>query len=1856
MSESRIGRELKRFGVEFLCLLVLLSGDPLRAISEAGATFAGLEVTDDAPAVADPDHRPGASSGVFEATRGLWEAAEDQVAAVVTALAGQPWLEAFSILIAAGAGQSAAQKAPAGAPPTLPGFAGKARAPKTSEGAGASGAKSSALDQVPLLAGWNLVSLPEEPADPEPATVLAAIGGAYTKVSAHDACDPADPWKLYDPSDPAASDLTVLDHRRGFWIEATSAVDLPSDGTLPATTTFELCTGWNLIGMPIGQPRHVRSVLHPIEGKYARVFGYDPTDPQDPWEIYDVAVPDWANDLGQMMPGRAYWVLVTENASLEIANQGVAPTVAITAPSDLAEVTAPTAVFGTVESEILESWSLAYRWIGESEWIEIAGQPFPVPDAVLGIFDPTLLLNGLYELRLEATDLEGRMVEETIAVSVEGQMKIGHFTLSFVDLAVPVSGLDIEVVRTYDSRDRRQGDFGFGWTLDVRQGSYKNNRPPGEGWQIQTGFLPCDTVIETRSHLTVVRLSDREVYRFALRLADGAVTGGGCFATARFDFVDGPLPGTTLEILGSDSVFFANGSNEVVDADTLELYEPEDVRLTTRDGRIFELDLALGVTRLEDLNGNHLMITPAGITHSSGKGIEFERDAEGRIERIVDPRGNDLLYGYDEAGDLHTVTNQAGHVTRFEYDDDHRMVDIFDPRGVHAVRTEYDADGRLTSVTDALGHPIELRHDLEANQEIVTNRLGLVRVLTYDSRGNVIEEIDEAGQRTLRTYDAKDRLLSETDPNDNTTTYVYDPDSNLLSVEDPLGNKTQFGDHDPLGNPRRITDPRGKVTKNVYDGSGNLLSTEDPLGNITTFTYDSKGQLETETDAAQQVTTYSYDAFGSQTQVIDALGHETTSTYDASGNLRTQTTTRTLGDGTTENLTTTFTVDELGRTVETVLPDGSSTGTTYDFLEAVIATRDALERVTTYEYDDAGRQTKTIYPDTTYEERTYDLEGRMLTLRNRGGKLTTFEYDPVGRVTKTIYPDGAFTESVYDTAGRLVTSLDARGNPTSYGYDAAGRRTTVTDALQNVTTFRYDASGNQIEIEDPLERTTRFDYDDAGRLVRTHLPDGETTATEYDALGRRTAEIDQALVRTEFRYDALGRLIEVKDALGGITTYGYNELGNRVSQTDAHQHTTRFEYDALGRQTKRILPDGAFESFTYDAAGNRKTRTDFNGVTTTYDYDVNGRLFRRSYPDASLVSFTYTPTGRRSTVTDGRGVTSYLYDDRDRLLEKSDPTGYKLTYTYDEQGNRTSLTAIVGAEAYTTTYGYDALNRPATVTDCQGRITTLDYDPNGNRTTLAFPNGVTTRYTYDALNRLTNLSTSKGTGELIQSYAYTLGAAGHRIRVEELDGTSRHYQYDTLYRLTQDRVTNPADVFVYQRHFTYDAVGNRLLQLIDEGGQPATIASEYDTRDRLLSADGTAYYWDANGNLTGKTNAGDTTYGWNFEDRLTTVTLSDGTLVETIYDADGNRAKSAVTPPGGPKATVDYLVDPIGLLSHVVADIVDGSLETLYVRADDSLIGLYRPVSGAERYYHADGLGSMRTLSDGAGTVIDRYTYTAFGELVEHSDSDPQPYQFAGQPTDANTSLSYHRARWLDSKRARFLSIDLFAGIARQPKTLHQYLYALNSPVSASDPSGQFSTLAEGLGVISLIGLAALFPVRASASSPRTRPLTLGERNLVDSVFAGSVRTSTVRIANRKQNILQSSADVVTLNETLYFPKKHILYSPDFSREGIHFKLLFIHEVTHVWQIQHHGHLIIKRLKNPSYIYLPAAPGSLWEDFGIEQQAQIVGHYYLIIQGRLDYAAYLESRLQKKTVTQDDFPSLSWYIFIVPWLDFTMLP
>ncbi len=1512
--------------------------------------------------------------------------------------------------------------------------------------------KAGSTTAIPLQTGWNLVSLPRQAGDPSPASVF---GGAASRVFAYDACDAADPWKVWDPSNPSGNDLTAVTPQKGLWAEVPAALALPVAGSEPVTTTIHLCPGWNLIGAPFSQSRSVAGALAPIAGKFTRVFGFDAADPSDPWDVYDVSVPSWADTLQTFEPGKGYWLFATAETDLVLANQATGPVVQIDSPLDLAEVTTLTPVTGTVTGDLLRSWTLAYRAVGDTQWTPIGSGTGPVTNAVLGTFDPTLLLNGPYQIELTATDANNLEQSVQIDVNVEGQQKIGNFTLTFQDLDVPLSGLPIQILRTYDSRDKRQGDFGIGWTLDIHQGSYKNNRQPGEGWQFASGFVPCQFIRESLGHQTTIRLSDREIYRFKLSLTRGVPTQGGCFAQAGFDFVDGPVPGATLAILGGTQVLYQNGGGEVVDPGSFETYEPQAVRLTTRDGRIFDLTLQQGVTRLQDPNGNQLSITANGITHSSGRAVTFDRDSQGRITKITDPEGNSLTYEYDVAGNLITVADRLQQTTRFTYDPTHLLLDIQDARGITPIRNEYDANGRLLRTMDAFGKTIELNYDLADHREVVTDRLGHSRVLEYDARGNVSRETDALGKVTNRTFDDHDQLLSETNPLNQTTSYTYDSGRNLISVRDPLGHTTGYN-YNARGQVLTATNARGKTTRSTYDAAGNRLQTTDPLGHLTTFSYDSRGNLLASTDARGAVTRSTYDGYGNLTQQTDALGTVTSYTYNSNGNRLQETTTRTQLDGSKATLITTFGYDKLGRLISTTQPDGGLTTTSYNAIGQVGETIDPLGNHTSFTYDDLGKQTAIHFPDGTVGSFTYDDAGRRTTATDRAGRVTTYAYDAVGRLVKTVFADNTSMTSTYDDAGRQVAVIDARNNTTSFVYDAAGWKIRTIDALSGQTDFQYDEVGNQTAVTDAKRQTIGFLYDDTGRLVRTNLPDGASRAVEYDEVGRRAAETDQAGRITRFGYDPLGHLLTVTDALNQVTRYAYDETGNRVSQTDANGHATRFEYDIAGRIIRRILPDGTAEVLGYDQAGNITSKTDFAGRTIRLEYNSAYRLSKKTYPDGTSVAFTYTPAGQRATMVDTRGTTSYTYDMRDRLIEMTYPDGRQLTYVWDANGNRAQVTAHVAGQVLGTHYDYDSLDRLTAVTDPRGKAYDHEYDANGNRASVTFPNGLQTSYTYDALNRLTELTTKTAVGAVVQSYVYTLGPIGNRTRIEEQDGTVRSYGYDVLDRLTSETVTH-GSATVYSKAFAYDPVGNRLQQAhTDTAGTVTTTNGTYDSRDRQLTRGAQAWAWDVNGNLTAKMD--EATYSWDFDNRLQSVTLSDGTVVTHTYDADGVRVRTETQKPGGVTTTVDYLVDTSETLSQVIAETSSNVLKAYYVRGND-LLAVMRPGTAPDsweaRYYHADGLGSTRTLTDDGGAVTDRYSFTAFGELLAHEGEDANLYLFAGEALDPNASFYYNRARWMDPGVGRFASMDPFMGSADEPPSLHRYLYAKINPQTYVDPSGE---------------------------------------------------------------------------------------------------------------------------------------------------------------------------------------------------------
>ena len=177
-----------------------------------------------------------------------------------------------------------------------------------------------------LVTGWNLISLPVTLSNTAPGTAFASLVHNlvpnYGDVFAYNACDLADPWKLYNPTlPPPVNDLTAVGVTNGYWINMTAPDTLTLTGTHPLTTTVSLCAGWNLIGFPSVTKQAVATALQSIAGKYSLVYQYKASDLADPWKSYNPAAPPQLNDLQEMEDGYGYWVKMKQAATLTIAGR-----------------------------------------------------------------------------------------------------------------------------------------------------------------------------------------------------------------------------------------------------------------------------------------------------------------------------------------------------------------------------------------------------------------------------------------------------------------------------------------------------------------------------------------------------------------------------------------------------------------------------------------------------------------------------------------------------------------------------------------------------------------------------------------------------------------------------------------------------------------------------------------------------------------------------------------------------------------------------------------------------------------------------------------------------------------------------------------------------------------------------------------------------------------------------------------------------------------------------------------------------------------------------------------------------------------------------------------------------------------------------------------------------------------------------------------------------------------------------------------------------------------------------------------------------------------------------------------------
>ena len=438
-------------------------------------------------------------------------------------------------------------------------------------------------------------------------------------------------------------------------------------------------------------------------------------------------------------------------------------------------------------------------------------------------------------------------------------------------------------------------------------------------------------------------------------------------------------------------------------------------------------------------------------------------------------------------------------------------------------------------------------------------------------------------------------------------------------------------------------------------------------------------------------------------------------------------------------------------------------------------------------------------------------------------------------------------------------------------------------------------------------------------------------------------------------------------------------------------------YDAANRQYLSSTPASKFTSTDYYANNLVKEITEHSYDTTALTYNARNLLESKADP-VGTTTYLYDQSGLVKTVTEGSAVISRTYDERGRLKTFTTADFDLIQFKYDANNNLTRIVYPADTAHPTgrqVNYTYNSRNLLETVTDWSNRVTTYSYDRLGRLIGTLRPNSTSNQIAFDAAGQLISIKENSG-GKLISYLAF---------------------QYDAASQI-KSRFRAP---------------------LVNSGWQHPTFNATYDDDNRLLTANGSSVTYDGDGNMTnGPVNptSGNIGLMYNARNQLTSAAG-----VSYVYDAEGRRRSLTDT-----TGTTRDVIDSSGRLLIRTKN----GAKTFYVHG----AGLLYEVDKAEvtKTYHFDQVGSTIARTDGAGKVIGRAEYSAFGISFWNEGDMATPFLYNGQSgvqTDSNGLLNL-RARYYSAYLMRFLNADPigFSGGS------NWFAYADGNPISKSDPFG----------------------------------------------------------------------------------------------------------------------------------------------------------------------------------------------------------
>jgi RHS repeat-associated protein len=711
----------------------------------------------------------------------------------------------------------------------------------------------------------------------------------------------------------------------------------------------------------------------------------------------------------------------------------------------------------------------------------------------------------------------------------------------------------------------------------------------------------------------------------------------------------------------------------------------------------------------------HYVYDPSGqVTSESdtlGNTTSYDYFADGQLKQITYPDLSTVAYTYNSAGQILTETNQAQSVTTYAYDDYGRLWKVYNNRNEVVVSYAYNADStilsethptefgdyivsydeydtlkRPLSVTDSVGHAYHYTYDEAGNTETYTDALGRVTLYEYNEQGLLAavtenyltdppQDADpaETNVRTEYTYDAAGNLEQVIDAKSHSTTYTYDSLNRVRTVQDPNGNTTQY-DYYPDGSLNSVIDANLNVVWYYYDEAGRLERIDYPDGTAdVTYTYDALNRVKTMTDGIG-VTTWNYNSLGQISSIVDPYSRTIGYTYSPTGNRAS------ISYPGSQTQTITYQYDDLDQLEEVKFGEavlaqygygsgGFRTGVTY---------ANGVSKA--YEYDPSGQlinETSTLADEIIAYDYFYNTAGNIYQIHE--GKQIVETPTPTATATATDTdtptPTATFTETPTPTATFTATNTataTATSTPTATATFTKSPTVASPTATRNVTSTR---------TRTPLPTRTRPTLVTAQAdptYIRTFTSTPGITNTPNPAYSATPSKT------TDPCYCPLGAVcpdvqcpvIMVAPLQSFLSGEGDGEQAPLYDEETIIDYT----YDALNRLAKADYDTGQHFYYTYDRAGNRTEERKVlvpsaDEIITTYSYDAANRLI-------AVNGLNYTWDANGNLLNDG--TNTYTYNAANRLVQVSNAQN-AIQNVYDGAGNRYQQIL----DAQTTTYTLD---------------------------------------------------------------------------------------------------------------------------------------------------------------------------------------------------------------------------------------------------------------------------------------------------------------------------------------------------------------------------------------------------------------------------------------------------------------------------------------------------------------------------------------------------------------------------------------